>query len=165
MPDELTKTELLERVASEREALEHVLATIEEPELTSPVLDDGWSIKDAVAHITAWEQRMLLGIEAWKRGETPGWPEPGATMADVDRLNERDLVANRDRPLDDVLSEARASYAAMVSAIEALPAEELASPTPWSNTYPLVLLVRANTDQHYREHIDLIEAWWAGQGA
>lgn len=165
MIDALPKAELLERIASERAALEHVIKTLEEPELTGPVLDDGWSIKDAIAHITAWERRMLRGIEAWKRGDTPAWPEPGATMADVDRLNERDLAANRDRPLGDVLSEARASYAAIVSAVEALPAQELASPTPWSNTYPLALLVRANTDEHYREHLDLIEAWWAGQGA
>jgi uncharacterized protein (TIGR03083 family) len=158
----MNKAELLERTRSERAALDEVTAKLTEDELTSPVLEDGWSIKDVVAHLAVWERRIVREIGHYHRGERLTWPEPGHTLADVDKLNAQDLAASKERGLEDVLAESRQTYAGVIGMIEAMSDDELSRPTPWSGSRLLIELVRGNADEHYREHLDLIEAWWAG---
>ena len=43
--------------------------------------DDGWTAKDVLAHLTAWEQRLLRWIERWRETGDPGRPEVGVTWA------------------------------------------------------------------------------------
>jgi hypothetical protein len=161
----MTKTELLALTRSERAALDDVFAKPTDDELCATVLDGGWSMKDALAHITAWEQRVLRAAAATARGERDVWPEPGYTLADVDRLNERDYLANHDRALADVRAEARASFEAYLRWIDGFSDAQIAADLPAASGVSLENIIRANGDEHYREHLDAIEAWWAGQGA
>jgi hypothetical protein len=165
MSELLGKDALLQRTREERAALDEAYAKLTEDELCAPVLDGGWTMKDALAHITAWEQRVLRAAAATARGERNVWPEPGYTMADVDRLNERDYLANKDRPLADVRAEAASSYADYVRWFEGFSPEQIASELADTPGIKLEQIIRANGDEHYREHLDAIEAWWAGQGA
>jgi hypothetical protein len=165
MTDLLGKDALLQRTREERAALDDVYAKLTEDELCAPVLDGGWTMKDALAHITAWEQRVLKATAAAERGEQDVWPEPGYTMADVDRLNERDYLANKDRTLTEVRVEAQSSFAEYMLWIEGFSPEQIAGELPYTPGIKLEQIIRANGDEHYREHLDAIEAWWAGQGA
>ena len=152
---------------TERARLDTIIDTLGESEMLRPALEGGWSIKDALAHITAWEQRFVRAFDAVERGEKPEWPETGWTQAGVDELNEHDFEANRDRSLDAVVAESRRSYAELSSIVERLSDDDLTLPDRWEWTrgHPLILFVSNNADEHYREHADAIEAWWAGQGA
>ncbi len=73
------------------------------------------------------------------------------------RFNEAVFVANRERPLAAVQDESRRSYAAVLTGVERLGAGALDAPALQS--------IREDTDQHYRQHIDQIEAWRADAGA
>ena len=165
MNELLGKDALLKRTQEERAALDDVYVTLTDDELCAPVLDGGWTMKDALAHITAWEQRVLKASAATARGEQNVWPEPGYTMADVDRLNERDYLANKERPLADVRRDAQASFADYVRWIEGFTPDQIAGELRDTPGIKLEQIIRANGDEHYREHLDAIEAWWAGQGA
>ena len=160
-----SKSLLLHHIRSERASLEAVIELLGASNLTQPVLDDGWSVKDVLTHITAWERRIVRAIGEGQRGETPGWPEPGMTLADVDALNARDFARNRERSLEDVLDDSLASYQAAVACAESLSDDEVMRPPAWRDSVPLFRMIGANTWEHYREHIDQIEAWHAGQGA
>jgi hypothetical protein len=162
----VTKDELLARTREERTVLDELVAHLDADDLATPGVIDGQSVKDLLAHISAWERRICDAIDTWRRGETPAWPEPGATMADVDRLNARDFAAARGRPLADVLGESLASYGRLLRTVEAVDEVVLArvDGLPWS-PWPLTTLVRANADEHYREHIDQIDVWVQGQRA
>lgn len=164
-PQLLGKQALLQRTREEPAALVDVFAKLTEDELCAPVLDGARSMKDVLAHITAWERRVLTAVATGRTGETPPWPEPGATFADMDRLNERDFLANRDRPLADVLAEARTTYAEFFALIQSFSPEEIAGELPYTPGIKLESILRGHADEHYREHLDAIEAWWAGQGA
>jgi uncharacterized protein (TIGR03083 family) len=159
MTEVLAKEPLRVAIRSARAALDDRIAALTPDELTRPGVFDGHSVKDIVAHITAWERRLVNAIDAWKRGETPAWPEPGYTLDDTDRLNDRDFDANRDRPLDEVLAESRASYAAVMALVDSLMDTDLVEPTASFRPFPLSLIIRANTDEHYVEHIEQIDAW------
>ena len=157
--------QLLQQTRSERQALDDVLAKLTEDALCAPVLDGGRSMKDEFAHIADWESRIIRATAAAERGETDVWPEPGYTMADIDKLNERDFVASRDRSLEDVRADAGVSFDAYVAWIEHFSDEQIAGELPYTPGIPLANIIRANGDEHYREHLDQIEAWRAGRGA
>jgi hypothetical protein len=160
--DVLAKDALRPVIQSARRALEDRIEGMSPQQLTRDRAMDGLSLKDIVAHITAWERRLVDAIETWQRGETPAWPEPGATLADVDRINDRDFAAHRDRALDDVLAEAAVSFARTMALIDSLADIDIVEPNEAFNI-PLSLIIRANTDEHYLEHVAQIDAWLAAQ--
>ena len=163
----MNKRELLESMQIERARLDTIIDTLGESEMVRPALEGGRSIKDELAHIISWEQRFLNLSRAVARGEKPDWPEDGWSQEQVDEANQRDFEANRDRALDDVVAESRRSYAEMRKFVERLSDEDLTQPDriPITRGHPLIEFVTNNADEHYREHADQIEAWWAGQGA
>lgn len=163
----MNKQELLDLTRSERSALDDIVQKLTPDELCAPVLDGDRSIKDVLAHVAKWEELMANALETGLRGETPAWPEPGATLADVDKINQRTFDENRDRPLDDIVQESRVAYERALALVESVPEEAIFTPShfSWLGSMPLSVVVRANMDEHYHEHVTQIEAWWAGQGA
>lgn len=160
-----SKADLLHHIRSERASLEAAIELLGASNLTQPVLDGGWSVKDVLAHITIWERRIVRAIGDGQRGETPAWPEPGWSIEQLDEINQLDFARDKDRSLDDVLGESLSSYQAALACAESLDEGELLRPPAWRPNVTLIQMISANTWDHYREHIDQIEAWHAGQGA
>ena len=103
MQEPQTKVEMLQWVNDEWEALNELLACIPPAERERPGVEGGdWSIKDLMAHVTAWEKLMVQWLQEAARGETPQRPVPGLTWDDLDLLNQRIYYQNHDRPLVDV---------------------------------------------------------------
>ncbi len=166
-PEILGKQALLDAIRAEGGRLAAVISSIEPGMLTEPGVFDAWSVKDIIAHITSWEQRLCGWIETWRRGEKVERPEPGANwgLGEVDRVNQRDYAAKRDMSLDDVLTEATAARARVVALVEGIDERDLTEKSAdWDNV-ELSWIVRANTDEHYAEHRAEIEAWIAERRA
>lgn len=165
MPEQPTsKDELQALNHSERAALLEAIERMGRHRLEAPVLDDGWSVKDVLAHISVWERRIVRAIEAATRGEHVDWPEPGFPMTDdgVNAVNARDFESHRKDALPDVVAESQASFDAIIACVEAMPEAEVMSAPAWRNI-PMHVMIGANAWEHYREHIDQIEAWIAAQ--
>jgi uncharacterized protein (TIGR03083 family) len=143
----MKKAELLEAIRRERAELNAIVARVGESGMTDPALDDGWSIKDVVAHITAWEQLCLLWVRTDERGEGR------FTQKSLDAMNAKLHDENKDRSLDDVLADARRSYEEFVAMVEEQTDESLVTPPRWADP-PLGQVISSNSDDHYREHID-----------
>ena len=77
MEEPTTKSQILTAIQAERLALETLLAKIPPAQMTLPDLHEGWSVKDILAHITAWEELMQGWVQISLRGETPDRPAPG----------------------------------------------------------------------------------------
>jgi len=71
------RDELLQRIREEREALERAVARVPAEKMTEPLLEGGWSVKDVLAHIAAWEGLMVGWVEESLRGGTPDRPVTG----------------------------------------------------------------------------------------
>ena len=63
MDEEITKTEILVLIRSERESLEVMLEPLSDEQMIQPGVENTWSIKDILAHITDWERRMVQWIK------------------------------------------------------------------------------------------------------
>jgi hypothetical protein len=151
------KAELLQQIREEREALERVLARVPVDKMTEPLLDGGWSVKDALAHIAAWEGLMVGWVEESLRGETPDRPVTGDDW--VDQLNARLYQQYRDMPLAEVQALFASSYERAYETTGRLSDEELFEPErfAWRNGSPLYVLVAGNTSWHYPDHREMIE--------
>jgi len=160
--ENITKSKLLIAIRAERKALEEVLAALTHDQMLQPGSSGEWTVKDALAHISAWERRMLSWIGSHLRGEAPDVPLPW----DVERMNAETYAQVKDRPLAEVLEEFRRSYREALTLAESLSEEQLQ--TAYTDTWPmgpLWLGVAANTDWHYKEHRKDIEAWLKQQKA
>src|SRR6188768_638053 len=95
----MTKQELIEKIERSHSEWEALLSQIDPSRLDEPGVTGDWSVKDLIAHIAAWQQRVLDRMDADKTGqpvEFTGW--------DVNDVNEKLYERNRDRSTDDLLA-------------------------------------------------------------
>jgi hypothetical protein len=134
-------------LSGEAEAWSRLHAVIDRitPEMAAQpgYFEEGWTAKDAIAHLGTWMARgatMLRQIAAgtYREGEI-----------DVDAENQRFLEAMRDVPLDTVHLQAAAAHNELLAAWAQLP--EI---TPEASYW-----VRKAGPEHYAEHLPRLEAW------
>ncbi len=160
--EQITKPELIAAIRSERESLKETLSRVREDQMTQPGVEAEWSIKDILAHIVAWERRMIRWVGEALSGEVPEIPK---TWDQVDEMNEQSYREDRDRPLDGVLAAFRDSYQEALRTAEGAPEQDLvdADRFEWREGVPLWRVVAANTCWHYKEHGESIQEWLESQ--
>ncbi len=67
----MDKNQLVNTLHVERAAWEALLKQVGDDRMTIVGVVGDWSIKDIVAHITAWEQRPVEWLAAARRGDKP----------------------------------------------------------------------------------------------
>jgi hypothetical protein len=160
----LAKDELLAAIRRERARFDELLSGIEDARMLVVIREDGWTAKDMLVHVTAWEERLLRWIDRWRATGVPQRPEPGIDWGTtdnkgVDVLNQRDHEASIDKDIATVRAESADAYERVVAAVESLSDDELTVPTPAWDGLALSWIVRANTDEHYQEHREEMERW------
>lgn len=162
MHPQMDKAKLLDLIQAERAFVERTLSLMSREQMVQPMSEGGWSVKDTLAHISAWEQLCLSWIEAAQRGATPEAPAPGFTWDEIDRLNAKIYQDHKDHPLDDVLAYSAQSYRQMRETVEALPEEALFTPKYFAWLHgddPLWLYIAHNAHIHYEEHMVTVREW------
>src|SRR3954451_9230574 len=125
-----TAAEFCAAVASAYQEWEMVLAAVGEPRMTVPSVDGAESIKDVIAHV-AWYEREMIGV----------LHEHALAGSDLWGLstNARNVAifaANRDRPLAEVLTEARNVHRQLLAELAALTDADLADATRFRDMPP-----------------------------
>jgi hypothetical protein len=160
-----TKSDLLHRLAESWLGLDAKISALSEAQLTR-VGPDGWSTKDHLAHISAWEGSLIALLEGRDRRAAIGLvgAEAESTGDDVDAINALIQRRSQDRSLADVLAAFRETHRQCVSAIARLSDEDLArpyshfQPNDPANSHPVIGWIAGNTYEHYDEH-----AGWIAQ--
>ncbi|MDP2975437.1 MAG: ClbS/DfsB family four-helix bundle protein, partial [Anaerolineales bacterium] len=140
----------------ERKTLEETIARLSESQMRVPGASGEWTVKDVLAHISAWEGWMVRWTDMHLRGEAPDVPLPW----DVERMNAGTYARHKDKPLPAVMEEFHVSYRDALALVHSLSEEQLQ--TENTDTWPMGPLwtgVAANTHWHYKEHRESIEAW------
>jgi hypothetical protein len=115
------------------------------PEIASVpgYFEEGWTAKDAVAHIGTW---MAEGAQMLRRIAAGTYRD---REIDVDAENQRFLAAMRDIDLETVHVQVASAHQQLLSAWHELPKVTKAA-TFW---------VRKAGPEHVREHLPRLEAW------
>jgi hypothetical protein len=161
MSEQMNKAGVLDAMRTGYAALEKTLAPLDEPQMTTPGVNEAWSIKDIIAHITAWQYALLDRLHAAARGVTPTSYGSELTDEDIDKLNEQFYQQSKSRPLAAVLADFRTTYAQIEQAVQSMSEEDLTGPQrfAWAKGVPLWRYVAGDTYEHYLEHITSIQQW------
>jgi len=111
---------LLAHLAAERAGLLEQLIGLDERTLTEVPVLNGWTIKDLLAHIAAWDRWELREMKRMVRGDPPDL----TAVRDMDGFNAAVVSAWRDRTLSEVLVELQDGRAAWVAWLRTLAEEE-----------------------------------------
>ena len=135
----MRRADLLAELNSEYEAWEGLLAQIGEDRMEEPGVAGSWSIKDVIAHLTAWRRRTVGRLESVARGQPEPAHEWPADLHEDDEINAWFHARDRGKSVREVLSESRSVYQQLVSAIQKLPENSLDDPArfPWMEGAPV----------------------------
>ena len=155
----MKRAELLAQLNSEQQAWEALLGDIGEDRMQEPGVQGEWSIKDIVAHLTAWRRRTVGRLEAVANGQPEPKAQWPADLKDDDAINAWFHERDRSRSVRDVFSESKAVFQKLTSAIEKIPEEKLDDPKsfPWMEGTPLS--GAAFFGHFHEEHETDMRAW------
>jgi hypothetical protein len=159
----VNKAELLERMETGRAEWERVLVQIAEPNMIAPLLANGWSVKDVVAHVMAYERWTAAQIRAALRGTEPTTRElydtddvpPGVDTPDTDARNVAFQAYYRDTSLAEIMAGSQRAFDELADMVRETPEEQLADPTlsPWLGGVSWLDLLPQQSYQHYEQHL------------
>lgn len=159
-----SKSELLERMWAGREEWDALIAQIPESARTEPALAGGWSVKDLIAHVTAFENWTAAQIRAANEGRAPtdrelygveevtldpeGW--------DLDRENAAIYARYKEMPLAEVMTFSRQAFADLMAAVEAVSDEDITrtGAQAWTEDSTLLQIIPGQCYAHYEQHAD-----------
>jgi hypothetical protein len=148
------KAELMERIQLEWTAMEQAISHLSDEQMSLPGTG-GWSVKDNLAHVTAWEQFMLLSyLQGRPEHEVMQVDEAILRTLDINGLNEVLYQRNKDRPPSAVLAGLRRSHEQVLAALEQMSFANLMKPLYADDPEARLVIgeVIGNTYEHYREH-------------
>lgn len=158
------KHHLLAALTAEFDQWERLLTTLTDDQLTAPHPPDGWSIKDEIAHLHAWQQRSIARLEAAHDKRPPLFPQWGPDLdpeadADTDPVNAWIYDQYRDWPWADVYAEWRAGYQRLLALTDALAERDLLNGDgfAWLAPYSPADVVIGSYD-HHQEHWEALIA-------
>lgn len=154
-----SKEELLARIDEEWKLLAAVLSGIEADRMLTPKFG-GWSVKDILAHVTAWERFMCLYyLQHEAAHEAFGLSLEEFESLEEDGFNAILYERNRDRALEDIRSEFHSCHEQVMRDLREMPFEAMLEERLPGDPAgePLLVGIAANTYDHYREHRESIE--------
>ncbi len=155
------KQELLSRARAIFDRWEKLLAAKSEEEITARGLAGSWSIKDLIAHLTAWQQISIARLEAAVLDRVPTFPgwlagsDPFFAEDHADEFNARIYDLTHDQPWPAVHRAWEDSYRRFLDLAEAIPEGPMldAGRYAWLKGCALSAVLEGSCE-HHQEHLD-----------
>jgi hypothetical protein len=115
-----TAATILARYENSWAALDKTINAHSERELTTIRDPAGWSAKDHLSHLAAWDEALLAKLDGRPRHVVLGIDEALDRSEDYDAMNAAIFAATRERSLAEALDAVRATQAATRTHLSAL---------------------------------------------
>lgn len=160
------KAESLARIAHSRAILEAALGRLSQAQLTGRTDEQGWTVKDHLTHIAAWERSMAYLLRGQPRHEGLGIPEATYLHEDINAINAAIHDQAAGRSLDEAIALFHNAHRQLLATLEPLTYDDLLKPYAHylpdepgdDDGHPILERVLGNTEEHYAEHLEWIEA-------
>ena len=159
------KAEVMLEIETTWAALHSTLARLSEDEMTGVHDQAGWTVKDHLTHITAWEESVISFLQGRPRHEGLGVDEILYSKASFDDINAVIQELRKSLNLDQATAQLQATHLSLMGLIERLSEADLAQPlrhflvsSPVDDRRRAIDIVRDNTSSHFSEHLVWIEA-------
>jgi uncharacterized protein (TIGR03083 family) len=154
LEEKMKKQQFLDKLERAWTDLRQSYAGLSDAQLTQPGVNNGWSVKDILAHVTTWEQEALKYLPLILRGERP--PRYFDLYGGIDAFNAKMTAEKKKLSLSMVLQQLDDTHRRLVDAIQNAPDDQITRETPFRRR------VRLDTYSHYPIHARDIRAWLAG---
>jgi hypothetical protein len=145
-----------------REEWDALIAQIPDRARTKPALAGGWSVKDLIAHVAAYENWTAAQIRAANEDRAPTDRElygveempPESKGWDLDRQNAAIHARYKNMPLAEVMTFSNQAFADLVAAVEAVFDEDIArtGAQTWTGDTTLLEIIPGQCYAHYEQH-------------
>lgn len=146
----MRKTELLERVYVAHERLTKALEGLTEEQATRVGLNAEWSVKDALAHVAAWE---IEGVRSISEIQAGVWKPQKFDKQSIDEFNAHAVESRRQNSMSEVRLEFDEAHREMERSIVSLLPDEV------DESSPAYKFVENTTFHHHTSHAEQIEQW------
>ena len=150
------KDEMIQRIERSWDVLVQTFENVSDDALSTTGEDAGWSAKDHLSHISAWEGKMLAILEDRPVPDGLGIDPDTYEREDIDGINNAIFERTRDAPAEDVVENLRTTHARLMAALARTGDEEFDRPyvpEDSADTRRLADGVVGNTYEHYEEHL------------
>jgi hypothetical protein len=156
--------EIAARVAASHDRLLEAVSLLTYEQLQAPVLANGWSVKDVLAHLAFWDQRLLHAVEPEGGPQVSRLTPP--LIADIPyneqwltTVNARIYALNQGRDLAEVRAEFDATRRRLLVVAASLSPQDVSDldgmTAPLGEPFSTMLL---GAYEHYEEHAEELEA-------
>jgi hypothetical protein len=156
----MDKSELLSELEDQRQEFLDLLEDVPDEWMLVPDVVGEWSIRDVLAHLTAWEgQTVTLLFQVQHEIAKPTTAHFGKETDD--EINKRWHEAGKDRPFGLIWEDWLNVRKQMIRRVSDMSEQELNDPKryPWMNGNPLTQLILEAVLDHEEEHADHIREW------
>lgn len=147
----MTTQELLIRMAASRTRLLAAIEGLTPDDMLQPGAVDDWSVKDVLAHIAAWQSRLVRLLFQLSRNQ-----KAQTDRRTLDEINAEIYAQQKDRALDLVLADFHGVYEQVRLRVAQLDDQALRQRIGQST---LEEIIRSDTDEHEDEHAAQLVAW------
>ncbi len=163
---ETTRDELLQIIEESWDEFNSALERLSDDVITSVKDRQGWTVKDILAHISAWERSVVFLLQGQERFQGLGVSENTFLSGNIDEINDEIYQQNIDYPLEYIRTEFQAVHVDLLDKIRQLQDSDLHKPTRSyipedsndDSSSVLIQVFFANTSEHYDEHREWIES-------
>ena len=161
----ITKTELKDDIDRAWLDLNQYLSRLTEDKMTGKMDANGWTVKDHLIHLTAWERSMAYMLRGKPGHLAIGVEEELFRDGTYDEQNAEVYRKTHELDLNAVLAEFRYVHLDLLSELKPLTDADLDQ--PYSHYLPdeaggdqksTAKKILANTAEHYREHLSWMKA-------
>lgn len=159
------KTQLLAEIHKAWVALIAALARLTEAKMTAVHDEHGWSVKDHLTHMAAWEESVVFFLQGRPRNEALGVEESLFASGSFDEMNDVIQELRKGLSLAEAIAQLRSTHDDLMTSLQLLTDADLSQPlrhdhpnSPASDRRLAIDLIRDNTADHFSEHLAWIEA-------
>jgi hypothetical protein len=151
----MNKSELVTALTNSRKELQTVLDDLSELEMIETGVEGHWSVKDILAHLTAWEAEMVKLLVQARNTKRPAY------LALTNSINDQLYEENKDRPLDRVLADFHGVRKHILRQVDGYTDKELTTPNfyKWLEGKTLAQYIASETLDHEAVHTANIKQW------
>jgi len=139
---------------------ENLLGSLSEEKVITPHFDFGWSIKDVLAHLWAWQQISIARMEGGLQDREPVFPKWIVESVknweeDADEVNALTFETQHQKPWSEIYQNWRNGFLQFLELGEKISERDLLDGDryPWLKGYSLAFILVASYD-HHQEHLE-----------
>ena len=158
----MRKKDLVERLETQRARFMDTLQGLTPEQMMMPGACGIWSVKDVVAHLTAWQSELVTGLNQVENNRVPQI----INIDDLHGWNAEQYHANASRPLEVIMEDFAAVHKMLLRMIDGFDEKQLFAHRryKWMEGEPLAYLIEENASLHEDEHAEDIARWREEQG-